>query len=247
MSELKGPPLAGAVAVHDDDLGRPGRLRAAHRRVDLLGVQLAPLLVHRLAACGLLRLDDPDALHVADDVHLHTVSLSARGHGPLRQGRTRHRRFGRDRRRLRPRVRGRARTSRAPLPPRRGAPASSRPHLDGGTGAPRRPGLDEPGGRAPFRGASHRTRPDRGLRGGRGRVAVRGRAGLAAAARALGADAAPEPDRDVPHRVGVLARGRTKRPRSPVLAYRRRAWSARGLHRLRGGRSRPSSAASSSA
>ena len=41
---------AGAVAVHDDDLGRAGRLRAAHGRVDLLGVEDAALVVELLAA-----------------------------------------------------------------------------------------------------------------------------------------------------------------------------------------------------
>src|SRR6185437_7905418 len=66
------PALARAVAVHDDDLGRPGGARAAHRGVDLLRVELAALLVHRVAARHLLPPDDPgDALHVADDVHLH--------------------------------------------------------------------------------------------------------------------------------------------------------------------------------
>jgi hypothetical protein len=33
-----------AVTVHDDDLGRARRLRAANGRVDLLGVELAGLL-----------------------------------------------------------------------------------------------------------------------------------------------------------------------------------------------------------
>ena len=41
---------AGAVAVHDDDLGRAGRLRAAHGRVDLLGVEDAALVVRLLSA-----------------------------------------------------------------------------------------------------------------------------------------------------------------------------------------------------
>ena len=66
--------LAGAVAVHDDDLGRSGRLRAAYGGVDLLGVELASFLVERRAAVRLRRLDDPgDALHVADDVDAHTA------------------------------------------------------------------------------------------------------------------------------------------------------------------------------
>src|SRR4029453_5586303 len=64
--------LAGAVAVHDDDLGRPGRLRAADRGVDLPGVELAPLLEHESARIRLVALHDPaDALHVADDVNAH--------------------------------------------------------------------------------------------------------------------------------------------------------------------------------
>ncbi len=72
MSELKLQPLAGAVAVHDDDLRRAGRLRAADGGVDLFGVEPAALLVHRVAARRLLPLDDAgDALHVADDVDLH--------------------------------------------------------------------------------------------------------------------------------------------------------------------------------
>ena len=56
---VEGPAAARAVAVHHDDLGRASRLRAAYGRVDLLGVELAALLVHRVAAARLLRLDDP--------------------------------------------------------------------------------------------------------------------------------------------------------------------------------------------
>ena len=41
---------AGAVAVHRDDLGRAGRLRAAHGRVDLAGVELAALVEERRVA-----------------------------------------------------------------------------------------------------------------------------------------------------------------------------------------------------
>src|SRR5207249_11844721 len=63
---------AGAVAVHDDDLGRTGRLRPAHGRVDLFGVEHTALVVGLLATGGLLPLDDAgDALHVADDVDAH--------------------------------------------------------------------------------------------------------------------------------------------------------------------------------
>ena len=69
---VERPALACAVAVHDDDLRRAGGLRAAHARVDLLGVELAAFLVERLAAGDLLPLDDPgDALHVTDDVDAH--------------------------------------------------------------------------------------------------------------------------------------------------------------------------------
>ena len=69
---VERPALPRAVAVHDDDLGRAGGLRAAHGSVDLLRVELAPFLVQRLAAGGLLPLHDPgDALHVRDDVDAH--------------------------------------------------------------------------------------------------------------------------------------------------------------------------------
>ena len=52
ISELNDQPLARAVAVHDDDLGRAGRLRAAYGGVDLLGVETPALLVHRVAAAS---------------------------------------------------------------------------------------------------------------------------------------------------------------------------------------------------
>ena len=69
---VERPALPRAVAVHDDDLRGAGRLRAANGGVDLLGVEPTALLVHRVAARRLLPLDDAgDALHVADDVHLH--------------------------------------------------------------------------------------------------------------------------------------------------------------------------------
>ena len=69
---VERPALPRAVAVHDDDLRGAGRLRAANGGVDLLGVEPAAFLVHRVAARRLLPLDDAgDALHVADDVHFH--------------------------------------------------------------------------------------------------------------------------------------------------------------------------------
>ena len=77
---VERPAAAGAVAVHDDDLGRPACLRAADGGVDLLGIELAALLVHRVTAARLLRLDDPgDALHVADDVDAHEGRLTPCG------------------------------------------------------------------------------------------------------------------------------------------------------------------------
>src|SRR5688572_19258071 len=73
---VERPTLAGAVAVHDDDLRRARRLRSANRGVDLLRVELAPFLVEPLAAGRLLPLHDPgDALHVRDDVDAHASSL----------------------------------------------------------------------------------------------------------------------------------------------------------------------------
>ena len=63
---------AGAMAVHDDDLGRARGLGAAHGCVDLLGVEDATFVVELLAAGGLLPLDDAgDAFHVADHVDSH--------------------------------------------------------------------------------------------------------------------------------------------------------------------------------
>ena len=63
---------AGAVTVHDDDLLRSGRFRAAYRRIDLLRVEPARLVIERLVAARLPPVDDArDALDVADDVHAH--------------------------------------------------------------------------------------------------------------------------------------------------------------------------------
>ena len=71
---VEGPALAGAVAVHDDDLRGAAGLRTAHGGVDLTGVEAARLLVHRVAARDLLPLDDPgDAFHVADHEDLHRI------------------------------------------------------------------------------------------------------------------------------------------------------------------------------
>ena len=78
-SELNDQPLAGAVAVHDDHLGCPGRERPSNRRVDLLGVEAPRLLEERLAAVSLLRLDDAGhSFDVADDVDTHASSFSRR-------------------------------------------------------------------------------------------------------------------------------------------------------------------------
>src|SRR6266540_3122353 len=71
---VERPLLARAVAVHNDDLLGAGCLRAADGRIDLFGVELAPLVVGLLFlhAIRLLPLDDPgDAFHVADDEDLH--------------------------------------------------------------------------------------------------------------------------------------------------------------------------------
>ncbi len=66
------PAATGAVAIHDDDLGGAGGLGAAHRRVDLLGVELAALLVHRRTTVDLLPHDDAaDSLHVTHDQYAH--------------------------------------------------------------------------------------------------------------------------------------------------------------------------------
>src|SRR5215218_2969178 len=69
---VERPPLARAVTVHDDDLGRAGSLRPADGRVDLAGVEAAALLEHRVPAVALLPLRDPgDALHVGHDENSH--------------------------------------------------------------------------------------------------------------------------------------------------------------------------------
>ena len=71
---VERPLLAGAVTVHDDDLRRARGLCAADRGVDLLGVELAALVVHRGAAERLAAPDDPgDAFHVADHVDAHVA------------------------------------------------------------------------------------------------------------------------------------------------------------------------------
>ena len=57
------------------------------------------------------------------------------------------------------------------------------------------------------------ARPGRHLRRRRRRLAFRGRPGLAAAARAVGAHAASEPDLLLPHRTSIPTGGRAERPR----------------------------------
>jgi hypothetical protein len=80
QERVEGVALAGAVAVHHDDLGAARGLRASHRRVDLMRVELAALLVERLARARLITLDDAgDPLEVADDEDLHPRSLSRPG------------------------------------------------------------------------------------------------------------------------------------------------------------------------
>src|SRR4029079_1561284 len=84
--ELDVPGMA--VAVHDDDLGRAGLLRTADGCVDLLGVELAGLLVERPVASCLFPPDDPgDALDVADDVNLHPTSMCSLAALTVRPGR----------------------------------------------------------------------------------------------------------------------------------------------------------------
>ena len=204
---------ARAVAVHDDDLRRAGRLRAAHGGVDLLGVEDAALVVELLAAGRLLPLDDPgDALHVADHVNAHGGTItSRRGDGTGRKARPRDRRRGRDRLGMRARVRGRRRSRRDPLPHERRASRGSR-RRDGRRRAAGRPDRGGRGRRA-VRGGRARARRPRRLRGGRRLLAARGRAGLGAFARALGGDAAREPHGDLPHGARVPAHRRAHRPR----------------------------------
>src|SRR5713226_9513443 len=60
------------MAVDRDDLGRPCCLRPAHRRIDLLGIEAPPLLIHRRAPVHLLPRHDPaHAFHVGHDHHAH--------------------------------------------------------------------------------------------------------------------------------------------------------------------------------
>ena len=66
------------------------------------------------------------------------------------------------------------------------------------------------------------------------RLASRRRARLAAAARALARDRRREPDRDLPHRARLPARGRAQRPRQPrPRRLDRRAFRRGGPRRLR--------------
>jgi len=67
---------ARAVTVHDDDLRCASGLRPANGGVDLLGVELAALVVERLVAARLSPPDDArHALDVADDVNAHVGTL----------------------------------------------------------------------------------------------------------------------------------------------------------------------------
>ena len=71
---VERPVAARAVAVHDHDLARAARERAADGRVDLLGVEPPALLVAGGAGAHLLPARDPgDALHVADDQDLQAA------------------------------------------------------------------------------------------------------------------------------------------------------------------------------
>ena len=73
---VERPVAARAVAVHHDDLGRAAGERAAHGRVELLGVEPPALLVAGLARAHLLPAADAgDALHVADDQDPHAASI----------------------------------------------------------------------------------------------------------------------------------------------------------------------------
>jgi hypothetical protein len=63
---------ARAVAVHHDHLDGAGVERAPHRRVDLLRVEAAPLLVQRAVMAHLRPpADAGDALHVGEHVDAH--------------------------------------------------------------------------------------------------------------------------------------------------------------------------------
>ncbi len=74
-SELKVQPFPAPWQSMTTISVAPARARAPDGRVDLLRVELAPLLVERLAAVDLLPLDDAgDALHVADDEDAHRGS-----------------------------------------------------------------------------------------------------------------------------------------------------------------------------
>src|SRR4029450_2006744 len=57
QQRVEGVALAGAVAVHDDDLGAGRGFGTPHRGVDLMRVELAALLVERLARAPLVAPD----------------------------------------------------------------------------------------------------------------------------------------------------------------------------------------------
>src|SRR5262245_27963614 len=78
---VERPATAGAMTIDDDDLAGSRSLRATHGRVDLLGIELAALFVHRFAALDLIPDDDPaDSLHVTHDQDAHRPNPSSRGY-----------------------------------------------------------------------------------------------------------------------------------------------------------------------
>src|SRR4029079_19045677 len=77
---VERPFLTSAVTVHHHDLLRASGFRTADGAVDLLGVELATLVVRALLllTVGLLPLDDSrHAFHVTDDEDLHWVATAA--------------------------------------------------------------------------------------------------------------------------------------------------------------------------
>ena len=198
---------AGAVAVHDDDLGRARGLRAAHGRVDLLRVEArGPPRTAASPPVVCSHLTIPATPSMSLMMKTFTAgSLLTPWTRVSRKARARHRRLGRDRLGVRARLRGRGRE--VVVHYHRGRERAEALAAELG-GAPSL-GADltrRGGGRPAVRGGARPA--GRRVRRGRRRLAARGRAGLGAAARALGGDARREPDRDVPHRARLPARGR---------------------------------------